>query len=95
MIINRGNRYMAFVDNLGSTEVTRLKEILTDGVRTLEEINTLKEGLKDTLTAIAEEMNIPKKLLTKAVNIAHKGNFKDVEDEMAEIESLLTKTGKK
>ena len=80
---------------LGPSEVTRLKEIIDDGIQTLSEIETLKAGISDTIKAVAEELQIPAKLLKKVINSAHKGNYAELESELSDVETLLQAAGKK
>jgi len=83
------------LNTLGPAEIQRLRDLITDGVKTQEEIESLREGMSDTITAIAEELSIPAKLLKKAISIAHKGNFKDSEEELSSLDQILTAVGRK
>jgi hypothetical protein len=86
---------MALPASFGPAEVKRLKDLIYDGVKTKEEIQSLTEGMADTVKAIAEELQIPAGLLKKAINVAHKGNFNDVEGELKDLEQILTAVGRK
>lgn len=86
---------MALPASFGPSEVTRLKALVDDGVQTLNEIESLKEGISDTIKAISEELNIPVKLLKKVITTAQKGNFSEHEEEMSDLEKLLVAVGKK
>lgn len=80
---------------LGPSEITRLKDLLFDTVRTLEEIQTLREGMKDTLESVSSELQIPASLLKKAANMMHKGDYNKHEEELKELEQILTAAGQK
>ena len=41
-----------------SQDVEKLKRIVQEGIHVTQELDTLKEGLKDTVKAIAEELDI-------------------------------------
>lgn len=86
---------MTLTNTLGPSEITRLKELIDEGVKTQSEIESLREGITETVKAIAEELNIPAKLLKKAISTAHKGNFKEHEEELNDLERILQATGRK
>ena len=79
----------------GPAEIQRLKDLISDGVKTLEEVDSLREGFNDTVKAISEELDIPAKLLKKAIVTAQKGNFSEHEAELSELEKILKATGRK
>ena len=55
----------------------------------LREIEDLSEGLKETVKAVAEELQIKPSIINKAIKIAHKDNWKSHEEEWDEIEMIL------
>lgn len=75
-------------------EKEKLIRVINDGVNTMEEIDALNEGLKDTLNAVGKEMSIKPAVLKKAVRTAHKGNFDDQSEAYSELENILATTGK-
>ena len=58
------------------------------------EIDTLKEGLRDTVKAIAEEMDLKPGVLNKAIRVAHKASFQDEFDKFDELETILETVGR-
>ena len=62
-------------ESFDAATITRLKDVVYEGVRTQEEIETLRAGISDVCKSIAEELNIPAKLLKKVISIAHKNNY--------------------
>ena len=54
----------------------------------------MKGGLKDTVKAIAEELELKPALINKAISVAHKGNYQNIADEMDTLESILNTAGK-
>lgn len=80
---------------LGPSECQRLKDLIFDGVRVCQEVDDLKAGLKDTVEAISSELQIPASLLKKAISIAHKGDYNKHEEELKELEQILTAAGQK
>ncbi|MDA9302578.1 hypothetical protein N9578_00675 [bacterium] len=73
----------------------KLKRIVQEGIQVTEEVNTLKEGLRDTVKAVAEEMNIKPAVLNKAIRIAYKAEFDKEREDFDELESILDATGRK
>jgi len=86
---------MAINKQLGPAEITRLKDLVFDGVRTLDEITSLREGMADTVKAISSELDLPAPLLKKVISAAHKGNYAELESELNDVETLLQAVGKK
>ena len=79
--------------SINSSDVTRLKHLVTEGVRVKQEVEDLSEGLKETVKAVAEELEIKPKLLNKVITIAYKGNLQVHTDELEDIEAIHTATG--
>ena len=50
----------------------KLTQIINEGMQVMMEVDTLNEGLNDTIKAVAEEMEIKPAILKKAVKLAHK-----------------------
>ena len=73
----------------GPEEQAKLKKIVDEGVNVLSEIEDLNTGLKDTIKAVAEELQIKPSWINKAIRIAHKDNWKDHEQEWNDIEMIL------
>jgi transposase-like protein len=76
----------------GPEEKAKLERLINEGSTVLREIEDLNEGLKDTVKAVAEELNIKPSIINKAIKIAHKGNWQDHNDDWSEIEAILDVT---
>lgn len=85
---------MAFNRSFNSEEQARLKKLIDEGMQVSYEIDTLKEGLRDTVKAIAEEMDLKPGVLNKAIRIAHKASFQDEYDKFDELETILETVGR-
>jgi hypothetical protein len=72
----------------------KLKQLMQEGMQVLHEIDTLTEGLNETIKAIAEECNIKPSILKKAVKIAHKSEFGQTQRDHSVLETILEATGK-
>jgi hypothetical protein len=85
---------MAFNRTFNAEEQARLKKLIDEGMQVSYEIDTLKEGLRDTVKAIAEEMDLKPGVLNKAIRIAHKASFQDEYDKFDELETILETVGR-
>jgi len=50
-------------------DLNRLKQLINDGVAVMNEIETLKGGLSDTVKNVAEELDIKAAQLNKALRV--------------------------
>jgi hypothetical protein len=73
----------------------KLNQIIQDGINVLEEIDSLKAGLKDTIDAVAEELEIRSAILQKAVKIARKSNFDDHQYDLDQVDNILKTVGRR
>jgi enhancing lycopene biosynthesis protein 2 len=85
---------MAFNRTFSQEEVARLKRLIDEGCQVSYEIEALKEGLRDTVKAIAEEMDLKPATLNKAIKVAHKATLGDERDRFDELETILAAVGK-
>jgi transposase-like protein len=76
-------------------EKIKLTQLISEGMRVLQEISDLQEGLRDTVKAIAEEMNVKPSLLSKAIKTAHKASFSEQQSELEDLETILITVGRK
>ena len=73
----------------GPEEKAKLEKLINEGSTVLREVEDLNEGLKDTVKAVAEELQIKASTINKAIKIAHKGDWKAHEEQWADIEGIL------
>ena len=78
-----------------SDEVTKLKQLLTEGVQVNQELDALKEGLRETVKAVAEELETKPSVLNKAIRVAYKRDLAQTQDDMAQLEDILDVVGHK
>lgn len=74
-------------------DIARIKEIIKEGGQILQEIEDLQEGLRETIKAIAEEIDVKPSQLTKAVKLAHKNGITEEREKLDEIEDILSAAG--
>ena len=53
----------------------KIRRLIEEGMRTMHEIDTLREGLSETVKAVADELNIKATPLKRAIRIAHKASL--------------------
>lgn len=75
-------------------DVRRLKEIVTEGVKVMTEIDDLRTGLSETVKAIAEEVGVKPSQLQKAIRIANKRSLDEERDNFDTIEDILDTVGR-
>jgi len=78
----------------GAEEKAKLERLVNEGVTVLQEIEDLNAGLKDTVKAVAEELDMKPSLINKAIKIAQKGDWARVYDEFDDLETLVTTVGR-
>lgn len=72
----------------------KLTQLINEGCQVLREVETLNEGLAETVKAIAEELNIKSTVLKKAIRVAHKAEFGKTQKEQELLETILETVGK-
>lgn len=77
----------------GAEEKAKLERLVQEGVTVLQEIEDLQGGLKDTIKAVAEELDIKPALITKAIKIAQKRDWEKHADAFDDLETLVTTVG--
>lgn len=75
-------------------EKAKLINLIKEGSQVYQEMDDLKNSLKDTIDHIAEEMEIKPSLLTKAIKIAYKESFQQERDSFEDLENILITVGK-
>lgn len=80
--------------SFSTEEIAKLKRLVTEGIQVTSEMETLKEGLKETVKAVAEEMDIKPSVLNKAIRIAHKSTLQQDRAAFTEVEEVLEAVGR-
>ena len=78
----------------GAEEKAKLERLVNEGATVLREIEDLTMGLKETVKAVAEELDIKPALINKAIKIAQKGEWHKAVDEFEDLENIIVTTGK-
>ena len=53
----------------GAPEQAKIKQIISEGVTVMQEIEDLNEGLSDTIKAVAEELEVKPSIIKKAIKL--------------------------
>ena len=72
----------------------KLTQLINEGMQVMQEIETLNEGLSDTVKAVAEELEIKPGLLKKAIKIAHKAKLGETNRDHEDLNTILETVGK-
>ena len=78
----------------GPEEQAKLKRIIDEGSNVLQEVEDLNAGLKDTVKAVAEELEVEPALINKSIKIAHKGEWSKYSEAFDSLENLIIAVGK-
>ena len=84
---------------LSTNDKIKLQSLINDGVQVMIDVANLKEGLKETVEAVADELDIKKNVLNKAIAIAfkrsqNKDKLTESREELDEVEQILMASGK-
>lgn len=87
------------ISSLSTADKQRLKTLMDEGVQTLTDIAALKDGLKETIETIADELEIKKSVLNKALMVAfktsqNKDKLTESKEELDEVEQILMAAGR-
>lgn len=82
-------------DRMFSGEQTKkLESLINEGMQVMMEVETLTDGLNDTVKAIAEELDIKPSILKKAIRLAHKAELGRHNADHEELNHILETVGK-
>ena len=74
---------------LNTEEQAKVKHVIESGIKVKQEVKDLSDGLRDTVKAVAEELEIKPALLTKAIQVAFKESLDSEKQDIEELEELL------
>lgn len=80
--------------SFSESEITKLKQVIHEGIHVTGDINSLKEGLKDTVKAVADELDLKPAVINKAIRIAYKNEFEKVQEGFNDVEEVLAAVGR-
>ena len=77
----------------GGDEKAKWEKLVREGVTVLQEIEDLNQGLKETVKAVAEEMDVKPSLINKAIKVAKNRDWDKHYDEFDDLETMITTLG--
>ena len=77
----------------GAPEQAKIKQIISEGITVMTEIQDLTEGLNDTIKAVAEELEVKPSVIKKAIKIAQKDQWDSVWKEFDDLETIVDISG--
>ena len=77
----------------GDPERAKIKQIVSEGMTVMQEIQDLTEGLNDTVKAVAEELEVKPSTIKKAIKIAQKDQWDQVFREFDDLETIVDISG--
>lgn len=81
------------LEALGPDSKAKVEEAMSAGLRVLQEMADLRDGLKDTVKAVAEEIGVKPAILGKAIRTAFKSSLEEEKVVHETVEEILTITG--
>ena len=72
----------------------KLTQLINEGMRVMQEVETLNGGLSDTIKAVAEELQIKPSILKKAIKIAQKSKFGETNQDHETVTDILETVGR-
>jgi len=77
----------------GQEEKAKLERLVKEGVTVLQEIEDLQGGLKETVKAVAEELNVKPSIINKAIKVAKNRDWSRLNDEFEDLETIIATIG--
>lgn len=77
----------------GPDEKAKLERLVKEGVSVLQEVSDLQTSLKDTIKAVAEELNVKPALINKAIKIAMKRDWSKHSEDFDDLETIIATLG--
>lgn len=84
---------MSGLGSLNTDQRKDLERFMAEGLTTLQQIDDLREGLKDTTKAYAEKFEIKPAELTTALRTVFSDSFADKKEAMGVVEEIIAVTG--
>ena len=75
-------------------DTKKLKRIIDEGLKITQEIEDLKGGFKDTVKAVAEELDLKPAVINRAIKVAYKATLEADKDAMNDVEEILAAVGR-
>lgn len=77
----------------GAEEKAKLERLVREGITVLQEVEDLQQGLKETVKAVAEELDLKPSLINKVIKIAKNRDWDRHNDAFDDLETLVSTLG--
>ena len=78
----------------GAEEKAKLERLVNEGVTVLQEIEDLQQGLRETVKAVAEELDVKPALINKAIKVAKNADWDKVASDFDDLETIVVTVGR-
>lgn len=78
---------------LSPENIARLKQLVKDGVQVLQECEDLKQGLNETVKAVADELEVKPAIVNRLIKDVQKNKMNDRRDDHETLEELYKAAG--
>ncbi len=79
---------------LSATDQTKLRNIVDNGIKTQMQIDDLRVGLRETIKAVSDELQIKPKSLRAAIRTKMKNSMEEQKETVDEVEEILHIVGR-
>jgi transposase-like protein len=76
-------------------EKQKLQQLIREGIQVMREVDSLREGLGDTVKSLAEEFEVKPAVLKKAIRAAYKADWDQIDADHVQLENILISSGMK
>ena len=74
--------------NLTNENIARLKDLVHDGVRVMQDIEDLKVGLRETIKDVADQLDVKPAQLNRLIKMVQGNKMNDFREASEELEEL-------
>lgn len=74
---------------LSQNDIQKLKQTIDEGVQVEHDINDMKEGLKEQVKSICEELDLKPALVNKAIKASYKSDLDKTKEQVSDVEEIL------
>lgn len=74
--------------NLSPEAITKIKAVFQDIDHLMSQVESLKDSIKDHITGLSDEYDLPKRTLNKMAKVYHAQNFMEEQQRNEEFELL-------
>lgn len=78
---------------LSQENIARLKQLVKDGVQVMQECEDLRQGLSETVKAVAEELEVKPAIINRLIKDVQKNKMNDRRDDHETLEELYKAAG--